>query len=46
MRKIGLFAIIGAISVVLAFGSSAFAADKINWRMGSTWTPAINLYRR
>ena len=44
MRKIGLFVIICTVSVVLAIGSAAFAADKVNWRMGSTWTPAINLY--
>ena len=44
MKKIGLFVIICTVSVVLAIGSAAFAADKVNWRMGSTWTPAINLY--
>ena len=44
MRKIGLFVIICTVSVVLAIGSAAFAADKVKWRMGSTWTPAINLY--
>ena len=45
MRKIGIFLLICAISVVVAFGSTAFAADQIKWRMGSTWTPAINLYK-
>ena len=29
--------------MVLALGSTAFA-KQIKWRMGSTWTPAINLY--
>ena len=33
-----------AIAMVLAFGSTAFSAEKIKWKMGSTWTPAINLY--
>lgn len=44
MRRIGLFILIGAVSLVLAFGSVALAAEKVKWRMGSTWTPAINLY--
>jgi TRAP-type mannitol/chloroaromatic compound transport system substrate-binding protein len=44
MKKITLFAIVGAIVMVFAFGSTTIAADKIKWRMGSTWTPAINLY--
>ena len=44
MKKIGLFIIICTVSVVLAIGSAAFAADKVKWRMGTTWTPAINLY--
>jgi TRAP-type mannitol/chloroaromatic compound transport system substrate-binding protein len=43
MRKITLFVMVGAITMVLALGSTAFA-KKIRWRMGSTWTPAINLY--
>jgi len=43
MRKIALFVMVGAITMVLALGSTAFA-KKIRWRMGSTWTPAINLY--
>jgi TRAP-type mannitol/chloroaromatic compound transport system substrate-binding protein len=30
--------------MVLAFGSFSTAADQVKWRMGSTWTPAINLY--
>lgn len=29
--------------MVFALGSTAFA-QKFKWRMGSTWTPAINLY--
>ncbi|MBC8419119.1 MAG: TRAP transporter substrate-binding protein DctP [Desulfobacterales bacterium] len=44
MRKIKLFMFLGAITMVLAFGTTALA-KKINWRMGSTWTPAINLYK-
>ena len=44
MKKIGLFALITIICFGLSFGSSALAADKVKWRMGSTWTPAINLY--
>jgi TRAP-type mannitol/chloroaromatic compound transport system substrate-binding protein len=44
MRKFTLLVMISAIAMALAFGSTAFSADKIKWRMGSTWTPAINLY--
>jgi len=44
MKKITLFAILGAIAMVLALGPTAIAGDKVKWRMGSTWTPAINLY--
>jgi TRAP-type mannitol/chloroaromatic compound transport system substrate-binding protein len=42
MRKIALLA--GIFVMVLAFGTTAIAGPKVNWRMGSTWTPAINLY--
>ena len=44
MRKFKMLTFVAAITVVLAFGSTAFA-KKIRWRMGSTWTPAINLYK-
>ncbi len=44
MKKFGLLTLITIICFGLAFGSSALAADKVKWRMGSTWTPAINLY--
>ena len=44
MKKIGLLILIVAVSVVLSIGSAALAADKVKWRMGTTWTPAINLY--
>ncbi|MGD9064889.1 MAG: hypothetical protein PVI42_12240, partial [Desulfobacterales bacterium] len=44
MKRFGILTIIGAITLVLVFGSFALAADKVKWRMGSTWTPAINLY--
>ena len=44
MKKLGLLALITIICFGLSFGSSALAADKVKWRMGSTWTPAINLY--
>ncbi|MBW2203120.1 MAG: hypothetical protein JRF52_03235 [Deltaproteobacteria bacterium] len=43
MRKIKLLMFLGAITMVLAFGTTALA-KKIKWKMGSTWTPAINLY--
>jgi len=43
MRRIKLFLFIAVISMFFAFGSTAFA-KKIKWRMGSTWTPAINLH--
>jgi len=43
MRRITLLVLVGAIAMVLALGSTAFG-EKIKWRMGSTWTPAINLY--
>ena len=39
----GLLAIITTCFVFATF-NPALAADKIKWRMGSTWTPAINLY--
>jgi TRAP-type mannitol/chloroaromatic compound transport system substrate-binding protein len=45
MKKITLFAIVGAIAMVLALGPTAIAGPKIEWKMGSTWTPAINLYK-
>ena len=35
--------LLGAITMVFAFGTTALA-KKIRWKMGSTWTPAINLY--
>jgi TRAP-type mannitol/chloroaromatic compound transport system substrate-binding protein len=44
MKRFGLFLIMAAVTLVLAFGSFALAAEKVKWRMGSTWTPAINLY--
>jgi len=44
MKKITLFLLVGAIATVLTLGSTALAAKKIRWKMGSTWTPAINLY--
>lgn len=43
MRKIKLLMFLGAITMVFAFGTTALA-KKIKWKMGSTWTPAINLY--
>lgn len=45
MKKISVVAILAAVIMVFAFGSVALAADKIKWKMGSTWTPAINLYK-
>jgi TRAP-type mannitol/chloroaromatic compound transport system substrate-binding protein len=44
MRKITLVLFLFTIAVVLTFGSTAFAGPSVKWRMGSTWTPAINLY--
>ena len=44
MKKFGLLTLVSAVTLVLAFGSFAIAAEKVKWRMGSTWTPAINLY--
>ena len=44
MKKIAFFLFIVGLAVVFAFGSTALAAEKVKWRMGSTWTPAINLY--
>jgi len=43
MRKFTLLLVVCVISVVFALGSTAFAKG-IKWKMGSTWTPAINLY--
>ncbi len=44
MKRFKLFMFLSVIAVVFAFGATAIAADKVKWRMGSTWTPAINLY--
>jgi len=44
MKKIAFFLFIASLAAVFAFGSTALAAEKVKWRMGSTWTPAINLY--
>ena len=44
MKKIAFFLFIASLAIVFAFGSTALAAEKVKWRMGSTWTPAINLY--
>jgi TRAP-type mannitol/chloroaromatic compound transport system substrate-binding protein len=43
MKKIKMLMFLGVLTTVLAFGTTALA-KKIKWRMGSTWTPAINLY--
>jgi TRAP-type mannitol/chloroaromatic compound transport system substrate-binding protein len=45
MKKIAFFLFVASLAVVFAVGSTALAAEKVKWRMGSTWTPAINLYR-
>jgi TRAP-type mannitol/chloroaromatic compound transport system substrate-binding protein len=42
MKKIALLVMVCAL--VLAFGATAMAGPSVKWRMGSTWTPAINLY--
>jgi TRAP-type mannitol/chloroaromatic compound transport system substrate-binding protein len=44
MKKIAFFLFIVGLAVVFAFSSTALAAEKVKWRMGSTWTPSINLY--
>jgi TRAP-type mannitol/chloroaromatic compound transport system substrate-binding protein len=44
MKKIKMVMFLGVLATVLAFGTTALA-EKIKWRMGSTWTPAINLYK-
>ena len=44
MKRRKFFICTIVICMVLAFGATSFAADKVKWRMGSTWTPAINLY--
>jgi TRAP-type mannitol/chloroaromatic compound transport system substrate-binding protein len=44
MKKIAFFLFVATLAVVFAFGSTALAAEKVKWRMGSTWTPTINLY--
>lgn len=42
MKK--LMVICMAVALVLGAWSYGLTAEKVNWRMGSTWTPAINLY--
>ncbi len=44
MRTYKSFIFVAVIAVVLAFGTTAMA-KKVSWKMGSTWTPAINLYK-
>ena len=44
MRKYKSLIFVAVIAVVLAFGSTAMA-KKVKWKMGSTWTPKINLYK-
>ena len=41
---LGLSAIIITCFVFMAFNPAVAEDKKIKWRMGSTWTPAINLY--
>jgi TRAP-type mannitol/chloroaromatic compound transport system substrate-binding protein len=45
MKRTAISLFIVSLVLVFAFGSTASAAEKVKWRMGSTWTPAINLYR-
>ena len=45
MKKFGLILLIFVMAAALTFGSQAVAADQFKWKMGSTWTPAINLYK-
>ena len=44
MKKIAFFFFIASLAVLFAFSSVALAGEKVKWRMGSTWTPTINLY--
>ena len=43
MRKIKWSLLLAVVASVMAFGANALAGEKVNWKMGSTWTPAINL---
>ena len=36
--------VLGIIALAVAVAAPAIAGPKVRWRMGSTWTPAINLY--
>ncbi|MCF8146855.1 MAG: TRAP transporter substrate-binding protein DctP [Deltaproteobacteria bacterium] len=42
MKKIKMLMFLCVLATALAFGTNALA-EKVNWKMGSTWTPAINL---
>ncbi len=42
-RWVLIFTLVIAISFILS-PSIVLCAEKVNWRMGSCWTPAINLY--
>jgi TRAP-type mannitol/chloroaromatic compound transport system substrate-binding protein len=44
MKKFSLILFVSLLALFFAFGSTALAGEKVKWRMGSTWTPAINLY--
>ncbi|MBW2412234.1 MAG: TRAP transporter substrate-binding protein DctP [Deltaproteobacteria bacterium] len=44
MKSICIFVIVVIVTAGFMFGPHALAAEKVNWRMGSTWTPAINMY--
>jgi TRAP-type mannitol/chloroaromatic compound transport system substrate-binding protein len=44
MKRFSLVLFIIVVAFFLAFGSMALADEKVNWRMGSCWTEAINLY--
>jgi len=45
MKRTTLIIVASVIALVFAVSGAALAAEKIKWRMGSTWTPAINLYK-
>ncbi len=44
MKKVAVISTLFVFVFFVALGSYALAGPKVRWRMGSCWTPAINLY--
>ncbi len=44
MKRVGVPSFVMVVCLVIALGVGSAAAEKVKWKMGSTWTPAINLY--